>query len=359
MGVPLKNETESTPRSIKHAAPVIFQPPWYLRSGHLQTWITGFYRPVAALPPAITHRIEIGEYGAMLIHENSPESFGPDAPCVLLLHGLGSSHAGTYMTNIAHGLLQRGCRVFRADLPGAGPSSQTTYLPPHGACYDLIRTCLNTLSRTRGIPAWRIAGVSLGGNILLKMLSRHAIHPQAHPFEFQVEYALAVAPPIDLGACCKNIERGINRLYGKYFMRILKLQTRERAALWSQWKEVLRSADYRTIRRFDETVTAPLAGFPSAEAYYHFGSSMEDLPSIAVPTTILVDQHDPIVPSFLFERASYSATTRVIETQYGGHVGYLHRLSAADGNANSRWRRWADDHIAEELAKPTWPSQIA
>ncbi|MFM7931969.1 MAG: alpha/beta fold hydrolase, partial [Pirellula sp.] len=173
--------------------------------------------------------------GNMLVHENSPEnpSVSPDCPAVLLLHGLGSSHAGTYMTNIAQGLVRKGYRVFRADLPGAGHSYLETPMPPHGACYDSIRNCMEHLSQTLDINDWNLAGISLGGNILLRMLG------DWKPGRVQVHRAIAVAPPIDLDASCRNVEKGINRLYANYFLRALRKQSRLRGQRWRQWQQRL------------------------------------------------------------------------------------------------------------------------
>jgi predicted alpha/beta-fold hydrolase len=148
------------------------------------------------------------------------------------------------------------------------------------------------------------------------------------------------------------MEIGINRLYGGYFMRSLKAQAQRRGELWPQWQEVLQTADYGSIRRFDETVTAPLAGYSSANNYYRAGSSIDELVAINVPTTILIDVHDPIVPAYLFDKATYSPTTRLIKTRYGGHVGYLHRVRKESGSPSGSWHRWADDRIAMELANP-------
>jgi len=335
--------------------PTEFRPPWYLRSGHLQTWLTGFYRPRATLADTIEHRIPIAPWGHMLVHENRPESPGRNGFCgaedsaVLLLHGLGSSHAGTYMTNIAKSLLDRGCRVFRADLPGAGPSCHTTPLPPHGACYDQVREGLNHLSRTLGITRWRIGGVSLGGNILLKMLAESVRDPGKYPLDFAVESAVAVAPPIDLAECCSNIERGFNRVYSNYFMRILKKQSQQRAAMWPIWQEVLQDADFSSIRRFDATVTSRLAGFRNEAEYYSAGSSVSVLKHIEVPTTILVDSHDPIVPYRLFDPSHFSRRIRLVKTEFGGHVGYLYRHPFWKRSEDGAWMRWADSWIAEEL----------
>lgn len=323
-----------------------FRPPWYLRSGHLQTLITGFYRPIADLPPLIAHRCPLGEsLGSMLVHENSLEdsSGGSTKPAVMLLHGLGSSHAGTYMTNIAQGLVQKGYRVFRADLPGAGNSYLETPMPPHGACFDSIRSCLEHLSQTLNITDWNLAGISLGGNILLRMLG------DWKPGRVTIHRAIAVAPPIDLDASCRNVETGVNRLYANYFLRALRKQARLRGERWPQWKERLLEADYRTLRRFDDTVTAPLAGYKNSQEYYSAGSSLRWLKGIRASVKILVDRHDPIVPFKLFPHAQYSSTTELIVTDRGGHVGYLRKGDARGGSQSRSFERWADRWIVDTL----------
>ncbi|MFN5395640.1 MAG: YheT family hydrolase [Planctomycetota bacterium] len=337
----------SNTKSVSQSA---FRPPWYLRSGHLQTLITGFYRPIADLPPLMAHRCPLGpvgdnSLGNMLVHENSPQSpsVKADLPAVLLLHGLGSSHTGTYMTNIAQGLVRKGYRVFRADLPGAGNSYLETPMPPHGACYDAIRNCLEHLSQTLHINDWNLAGISLGGNILLRMLG------EWKPGRVRIHRAIAVAPPIDLDASCKNVEKGINRLYASYFLRALRKQSRLRGQRWPQWQERLNQADYRSLRRFDNTVTAPLAGFKDSQEYYAAGSSIRWLSGIRAKVKILVDRHDPIVPYSLFPHATYSSTTELIVTDRGGHVGYLRKGSTSSGPSPRRFERWADRWIVETL----------
>lgn len=293
----------------------------------------------------------------MLVHENAPAQVRPDLPAVFLLHGLGSSHAGTYMTNIAQGLVDRGVRVFRADLPGAGPSCRTTYLPPHGACHDLVRRCLAHLTQALGIERWRLAGVSLGGNLVLRMLTEPTCQLSDDDLFGRIEFALAVAPPIDLGECCRNMEQGLNRIYGAYFMRALKKQAEKRAERWPQWRDVLQRADYSTIRRLDETVTSQLAGFAGAEAYYAAGSSIDRLDTMRVPTILLVDEHDPIVPIRLFDRMPRSDFITTIRTKHGGHVGYLQRATHSEQTPSSRWGRWADPWVADLLADPSQPPQ--
>jgi predicted alpha/beta-fold hydrolase len=169
------------------------------------------------------------------------------------------------------------------------------------------------------------------------------------PGRVQIHRAIAVAPPIDLDASCKNVEKGINRLYANYFLRALRKQSRLRGQHWPQWQERLDQADYRSLRRFDNTVTAPLAGFKDSQEYYSAGSSIQWLNGIRAKVKILVDRHDPIVPYSLFPGANYSSTTELIVTDRGGHVGYLRKGSASGGSSPRRFERWADRWIVETL----------
>ena len=333
-----------------------FIPPWYLKSGHLQTLLTGFYKPKVSINPDVTHRIPIGNNGEMLVHENLPANYAPDHKAVFLLHGLGSCHRGTYMSRITANLLASGVRVFRFDLPGAGDSYLHTPLPPHGACYDLVWQSLLYLSDKCGIRRWRGAGVSLGGNILLKLTATHAQDlADANDAQFRIDRSIAVAPPIDLNACCQNMENGFNAIYAKYFLRSLKRQTLSRAKLWPQWRDILPGASFKTIREFDNTVTSGLAGFSNADHYYESGSSKQDLNRIVTNTWILLDEDDPIVPISIFRDADYSDSTTVITTKKGGHVGYLARVDRertsqqTNNRSKKKHYRWADDWISQKL----------
>jgi len=262
------------------------------------------------------------------------------------------------MSRIAANLLACNVRVFRFDLPGAGDSYLHTPLPPHGACADLVWNALLFLTQKLGIKNWRGAGVSLGGNILLKLISTHADELSSHHApKVSIDRAIAVAPPIDLSDCCRNMEHGFNAIYAKYFLRSLKKQTISRAQLWPQWKQVLPGASFQSIRKFDDSVTSKLAGFRNADEYYSAGSSKNDLVRIKTPTMILVDEHDPIVPIDIFKDANFSSSTSIIATKKGGHVGYLarvispHRSSNAGTNKQGTYFRWADQWISDQLTK--------
>lgn len=327
-----------------------FSPRRYLRSGHLQTVLTTLHRPKVQLPAPLCAAIPLGHRGGMYAYRNDPPAnfvgtgaATRDRPAVVMLHGLGSSHSGTYMTGVADRLLRRGWTTIRLDMPGAGPSMRITDLPPSAASSPYVLTALDWVASNWGIQRFVLLGFSLGGNIALHLCGRHrdALRERAErPDGMRIERVVAVAPPIDLAWCCEAMERGIRRLYAAYFVRNLRFAAAKRAELWERWREVRGGFSESTIRGFDDAVTAPLSGYNNAAEYYADNSVHRQLNDLVAPATLLVDQHDPIVPYAMFKENPASGV-RIIATRRGGHLGYYERV----GRRN--FGRWADEAIAE------------
>jgi len=81
----------------------------------------------------------------------------------------------------------------------------------------------------------------------------------------------------------------------------------------------------RSIRDFDELVTAPLNGFDGAADYYARCSSGPVIPRIGVPTLLLHAVDDPFLPASAIPRREAEANPNVelaLES-HGGHVGFV------------------------------------
>lgn len=319
-----------------------FRPPWYLRNGHVQTILTSIHRPKAEVSVAEPTSVEVGPRGSTYIYRNVPLAYSHrnlgDDHAFVLLHGLGSSHSGSYMTGVCAALLDAGFQTIRIDTPGAGQSHHLTDLPPHAGSSASILKVLKWIHQNWNVRRFRLVGFSLGGNISLHLAAHFAneLADQSNAGNFQIDSIHALAPPIDLASCCENMERGINRMYAKFFLRGLRRAALARAQVWASWQQHVSGFGAQTIRAFDDDVTAPLAGFKDAMEYYEYSSVHRRLHEIAVPTTIVADKHDPIVPAWMFDKLDPSSlpNIRVIETEYGGHLGYYQH---AAGKGLSRW----------------------
>jgi predicted alpha/beta-fold hydrolase len=172
----------------------------------------------------------------------------------------------------------------------------------------------------------------MGANIVLKMAGELA---DGVPTE--LASLMAVCPPIDLIACSQNIQRGSNRLYDRSFVAGLLRQIERRQRLVPGAFTRPLNPPPRKLFEFDTHFTAPLAGFSDAHEYYAAASSGPVLEHVTVPTLIVCAASDPIIPVGPFERARYSATTKVVITPCGGHLGFIGRAGV---DPDRRWLDW-------------------
>jgi predicted alpha/beta-fold hydrolase len=269
---------------------------------------------------------------------------------VLLLHGLGGCHLSTYMQRCAVKLTDRGYRVFRMDLRGYGAGFPLAKHPVHAGRSEDAAAALDYVIELCPRSPVHLVGFSMGANIVLKLAGE--LGELAPP---SLASVMAIAPPIDLIECSRNMQRSVNRLYDRRFLKSLLRHIRLRNALVPGALARPLDPPPRGLRDFDNLFTAPLAGFANADDYYVRASSGALLRHITVPTLVLTAANDPIVPVGPFEIASYSPTTKLVITPCGGHLGFVSRLGTDPDRRWLDWRiiEWIESHANGGTQRPS------
>ncbi|MEL6105657.1 MAG: alpha/beta fold hydrolase [Planctomycetota bacterium] len=306
--------------------PPPFEPHWWIRGGHLQT-IASLKRPTKDVPETTRHVVDVTDGDAIVVHETAPVD-GSDrlSRSVVLIHGLSGCHQSPYMVRMAIEFATRGWTVYRVDMRGCGAAFQLAGQLSHAGRSDDVAAALDFVATRRPADRLTAAGVSLGGNQLLRLVGRIGAGLDPRPLWFdRLDRVAAVAPPIDLVQCSDNMQRLSRRLYNAYFIRNLfaKMPPRVRQRVDFQSRQQLGRPS--TLFELDDRWTAPLSGFDGARHYYQESGAAAVCGENPVETLVLVANDDPIVPVGCFDRADWPDTTRVVRMRTGGHAGYIAR----------------------------------
>ncbi|MBX9963050.1 MAG: alpha/beta fold hydrolase [Burkholderiales bacterium] len=291
-----------------------YRAPWWLPGGHLQT-IYGALALRRAAPPYRRVRWEMPD-GDFIDFDRLD---GPaDAPLVVMFHGLeGSSHSH-YATALMHELLARGWRGVIPHFRGCSGTPNRLPRAYHSGDADEIDRILEELARHESAPLF-VAGVSLGGNALLKWLGR-----EGELARTRVRAAAAVCPPLDLVAAGAALRSGFNRIYTREFLRTLKPKAFAKLDRFPGLFDRTTMSGARDFDTFDDLYTAPAHGYRGVLDYWSRASSKSDLQRIAVPTLVLSARNDPFLPArHLPGAAEASASVTLEQPAGGGHVGFV------------------------------------
>ncbi|HUR00108.1 MAG TPA: hydrolase [Gemmatimonadaceae bacterium] len=297
---------------------VIYSPAWWIPGGHLQTlWGKLFRRQAPA--QTVLERIDTPDGDFLELHRLAGK---PGAPRVLLLHGL----EGTVRSHYAQGLLNEAQRrEWAADLlifRSCGSELNRTKRFYHsGETSDLAFTVQKIVSEFPDSPLG-LAGVSLGGNVLLKFLAENpAVLPR------QLKAAVAISVPFDLGRSSERVNRGFSRVYQKFFLGSLKRKAAEKQLKFPDLAPRERIAALKTLADFDNLITGPLHGYRDAQDYYERASSLPGLGSIRTDTLLLSAVDDPMLPpKVLDEVREIAAVNPALHLEFvdkGGHAGFI------------------------------------
>jgi uncharacterized protein len=305
--------TRSVGRSHKLSLAAYRAPHW-LAGGHAQTiWPYRLPRSGVALR---RERVETSD-GDFWDFDWLQAPVAPDAPVVVLFHGLEGGSGSHYARALLAAVARRRWHGVVPHFRGCGGEPNRLARAYHSGDYVEIDAMLRAIRARTALRIYAV-GVSLGGSALLNWLGRMDADAAR-----TLTAAAAVSAPLDLMAAGIAIDSGLNRLYAAHFLTTLKPKSLGMAARFPGLLDPARIRGVRTMWDFDDAVTAPLHGFAGTRDYWTRASSKPWLRAIRVPTLVLNAKNDPFVPAHSLPGQRYASEAVTLEQpRHGGHAGF-------------------------------------
>jgi predicted alpha/beta-fold hydrolase len=283
----------------------------------------------------------------------SPAGASASTPHLVFLHGLEGGMHSHYVANLFAEAQRRGWGADLVLFRGcAGEPNRARRFYHSGETTDFDFALRRIVAERPDAPVG-LAGVSLGGNVLLKWLGER----DAGDVPASVRGAVAVSVPFDLARGSRHISRGFSRVYERFFLRTLVEKAHRKLARYPDLCDASTLGRVRTLWEFDDVVTAPVHGFRDAADYYARSSSIHYLSRIRTPTLLLSAVDDPFLPSEVLDEvraiAQHNPALEVEFVPRGGHVGFV--------SGRLPWRPvyYAEWRVADFLAQQFSSSRTA
>ncbi|MGH8192184.1 MAG: YheT family hydrolase [Rhodanobacteraceae bacterium] len=319
-----------------------FQPPWWLRSPHVQSILAS-----SALRRLVRRRhsrrmeqdaewitLDCGDAVRLTGCHTAQNVQSRPRGLAVLFHGWEGSTRSTYLLQTGARLLDEGWDVFRLNFRDHGGSHALNPGLFHSCRIDEVVGALRAIQHLYPVRPLTLTGFSLGGNFALRVALR------APGAGVELARVIAVCPVIDPHAGLFQLEHG-PRLYHDYFRwkwrRTLKLKQRAFADT-----ELFTRKDLAgTLRTLTEALVLRHTDFGSLDNYLD-GYSLAGgrMAKLAVPTSILASRDDPVCPASDLVDMPLPACVDLTITERGGHCGFIR-----DWHLDS----YVEDYIAGEL----------
>ena len=310
-----------------------FEPHPLLRNPHAQTLASTFLpRRFPRLPASVARDFQT-EPGTRIRGECHWQQSPQEHPTVVLVHGLEGSSDSGYMMGIAERAFVAGWNAIRLNQRNCGGTEFLTPTLYNSGLSGDYRAVLAELIEKDSLPEMFFAGYSMGGNLVLKMAGELG---DAAPR--QLRGVAGVCPTMDLAVCADAIALPGNFIYEYHFVSRLKKRMQRKAALFPGKFDLSALPSVRTVREFDDAITARYCGFRDADDYYAQSSALRVAAQIAVPALLVTAQDDPFVPFASFSNPALKQNDRIqlVAPQHGGHCAFVSRHPGSE-------RYWAEE----------------
>jgi predicted alpha/beta-fold hydrolase len=316
---------------------VAFDPHPLLKSGHAQTIAAAFVPRRFRLPRAQERLFAVDAWSKLLGHCHWQEGKRRQAPVLVIVHGLEGSSDSNYVRGIAEKAYARGYHVIRMNQRNCGGTESLTPTLYNSGMSGDYQAVLGELLEKDGFEQIFFTGYSMGGNLVTKMAGELGSDAPA-----ALKGVCVVCPALDLAASADALERRDNYFYQRHFVSGLMNRYARKAKMFPGRYPENRLGQIRTVREFDDKITAPHFGYRDAAEYYEAAGAKRVIDNVRVPLLMITAQDDPFVPfaSFAALRPEQYPAIRFHAPEHGGHCGFISRQDGSE-------RFWAEQRIVD------------
>jgi predicted alpha/beta-fold hydrolase len=328
-----------------YAETLRFTPRRWLGGGHVQTLASFFIQRRFHVPEPEERLIEV-EPGVQVRCHCHWQADRARALTIIIVHGLEGSSESQYMLGVTEKALAVGMNVIRYNQRNCGGTDALAPVLYHSGLSTDVAAVAREITARDGVSRLALVGFSMGGNIVLKLAGEWG--SQAPP---QFRAVAVCCPAIDLATSADALHEPSNRIYETYFLWALRRRMLQKAQLFPGHFDVSRLRGIRSLREFDDKVTAYYCGFTGVDDYYDRASASHVVERIAVPTLVLYAANDPFVRITAETRRKISLNQNIafVETSDGGHCAFVGARNGDGGRHDDGY--WAEREIVNFLRK--------
>ena len=219
--------------------------------------------------------------------------------------------------------------VIRMNMRNCGGTERLSPTLYHSGLSGDVGRVMHFFLEREGLQQVALVGYSMGGNLVIKLAGELGTDAPK-----RLCAVVGVSPAIDLGPSADLLHAPINRLYERRFLRALLKRFRRKAMLFPRAFDAAKADGIRSLREFDDKVTALYSGFRNADDYYFRAAAARVVDRIAVPALVIHALDDPFVVILPDTRTKLAANPQVmlLETPHGGHCAFLDQPDPAVGD---------------------------
>ena len=277
--------------------------------------------------------VECGD-GVRLSAQHTPAR-QPSGRLAVLLHGWEGSTSSLHVLSAADRLWRQGFRIVRINMRDHGGSQHLNRGIFHSCRLQEMVDATRWVRERYPEDALYLAGYSLGGNFALRIAA------SSGP-ALGIARVAAVCPVLEPEETMTALDSG-SVIYRRYFMNKWRLSLERKAQAFPADYDLSWLNRFRSLREMTDFFVTRYTEYPDLATYLQGYSVTGDrLAGLAVPTSILLADDDPVIPFGAAERLARSPALTIHRSRWGGHCGFL---------LDYRLRTWSDDYLLQAFSQ--------